>query len=185
MLTARFSPRSPAARLSGRSYAPGTTLRSVASSRTTRVAVRAGFMEDAINGLTVALKNSPLNQGKKALAIAQAGQYDEAAVRAKVQSYIDNNKVVVFSWSGCPFCKKAKGLLSELGAQYTAVELDTLGEEGKAIRAELAKMTDRTSVPNIFVAGRGVGGCNDGPGVMTLHGRGELVPMLKAAEALP
>jgi hypothetical protein len=52
-------------------------------------------------------------------------------------------QVVVFSWSGCPFCKKAKALLSDLGVQYTAVELDTLGSEGKALRAELAKVGDQ------------------------------------------
>lgn len=46
------------------------------------------------------------------------------------------------------------------------------------------QMTERTSVPNIWIAGKNVGGCNDGPGVMTLHKRGELVPMLKAAGAL-
>lgn len=69
MLTARLSPRSPAARLSGRAYAPVVTVRSVAASRTTRVVVRAGFMEDAINGLTVALKNSPLNQVCKQLSL--------------------------------------------------------------------------------------------------------------------
>lgn len=45
-------------------------------------------------------------------------------------------------------------------------------------------MTDRTSVPNIFIAGENVGGCNDGPGVMTLHGQGKLVPKLQAAGAL-
>lgn len=49
-------------------------------------------------------------------------------------------QVMVFSWSGCPFCKNAKALLSDLGAQYTALELDSLGQEGKAIRAELAEV---------------------------------------------
>jgi hypothetical protein len=49
-------------------------------------------------------------------------------------------QVVVFSWLGCPYCKKAKALLSDLGARYTAVELATLGAEGKALRAELAKV---------------------------------------------
>jgi hypothetical protein len=34
------------------------------------------------------------------------------------------------------------------------------------------------------VAGKSVGGCNDGPGVATLQSRGELVPMLQAAGAL-
>jgi glutaredoxin 3 len=87
------------------------------------------------------------------------------------------------SWQNCPFCKKAKALLDSLGARYTAVELDTL-PDGKALRAELARMTDRTSVPNVFISGRTVGGCQDGPGVVTLHQRGELVPLLKSAGAL-
>jgi glutaredoxin len=47
-------------------------------------------------------------------------------------------QVMVFSWSGCPFCKNAKALLSDLGADFTALELDTIGQEGKQIRAELA-----------------------------------------------
>lgn len=59
----------------------------------------------------------------------------------------------MFSWSGCPFCKKAKALLDSEGAKYTALELDQM-PDGKAIRAELAKLTDRTSVPNIWIAGR-------------------------------
>jgi hypothetical protein len=46
----------------------------------------------------VALKNSPLNAGKKALAKAQAGEYDAAATRAKIEGYIRDNKVIVFSW---------------------------------------------------------------------------------------
>ncbi|WIA15661.1 hypothetical protein OEZ85_002287 [Tetradesmus obliquus] len=141
-------------------------------------------VEGAINWLTVALKNSPINEGKKALAKAQAGEYDEKAVRGKIEGLIKDNKVMVFSWSGCPFCKNAKALLSDVGADFTALELDTLGQEGKQIRAELAAMTERTSVPNIWIAGKNVGGCNDGPGVMTLHKQGELVPMLNAAGAL-
>lgn len=46
------------------------------------------------------------------------------------------------------------------------------------------QLTDRTSVPNVFIAGRSVGGCNDGPGVATLEARGELRPLLQAAGAL-
>ena len=48
-------------------------------------------------------------------------------------------QVVVFSWTGCPFCKKAKALLTDLGADFTAVELDLMGKEGSALRAELGK----------------------------------------------
>lgn len=146
------------------------------------VQVNAVF-ENFINGLTVAIKNSPLNQGKIQLAIAQAGNYDVEATKAALDKYIAENDVVVFSWTTCPFCVKAKALLTDLGATYTAVELNTM-ENGNAFRAELAKLTERTSMPNIFIKGKSVGGCNDGPGVVTLNNEGKLVPLLKEAGAL-
>lgn len=92
------------------------------------------------------------------------------------------------SASNCPYVPStpwhaASRLWLQVGAKYTALELDTI-PDGKAIRAELTKKTGRTSVPNIFIQGQGVGGCNDGPGVMTLQSQGKLQPMLKAAGAL-
>ncbi len=49
-------------------------------------------------------------------------------------------QVVVFSWTGCPFCKNAKALLDSKGAKYTAVELNTM-DDGNAIRAQLAQVS--------------------------------------------
>lgn len=63
------------------------------SQRGSRQVARANPLENVINSLTVALKNSPLNEGKKALAKAQAGQYDEAAVRSKINGLIADNAV--------------------------------------------------------------------------------------------
>ena len=37
-------------------------------------------------------------------------------------------QVVVFSWSGCPFCKRAKAVLDSTGAKYTALELDQMAD---------------------------------------------------------
>jgi hypothetical protein len=37
---------------------------------------------------------------------------------------------------------------------------------------------------HVVCAGQNVGGCNDGPGVMTLQKEGKLLPMLKQAGAL-
>jgi hypothetical protein len=48
-------------------------------------------------------------------------------------------QVMVFSWLNCPFCKRAKALLDDVGAKYTVLELDQMGPEGSALRAELAK----------------------------------------------
>lgn len=82
----------------------------------------------------------------------------------------------------CPFCTKAKELLTSLGAKYKVVEVDALGKEGFAYRVELSKMTGRSTVPNIFVGGKAVGGFTDG--VEELHKAGKLVPLLKEAGAL-
>ena len=82
------------------------------------------------------------------------------------------------------FCKKAKAVLDEMKVPYTAYELTEMGDEGKALRAELAERTGRTSVPNTFISGESIGGCNDGPGLMTLKANGELDTMLRAAGVL-
>lgn len=65
------------------------------------------------------------------------------------------------------------------------VELNEV-DGGYALRAELAEITGRTSVPAVFVGSEFVGGCNDGGlgGVITLQNQGKLEPMLRSAGAL-
>jgi len=58
-----------------------------------------GAMGKFISGLTEFAANSPINQGKILLAKAQAGDYDEDATRAELQSIIDGSKVVMFSFT--------------------------------------------------------------------------------------
>ena len=45
-----------------------------------------------------------------------------------------------------PTQNQAKGLLSELGASYEAIELDQMGKEGLQLRAELAEVGRRLCV---------------------------------------
>eukprot|EP00752_Nemacystus_decipiens_P013404 g11869.t1 len=127
---------------------------------------------------------SPLDVLKQGIARAGAGPYDRDAVLKLVEEYTSGEtRVVVFSWTRCPFCKKAKRLIEDLlddPEDYEFVELDER-QDGNAIRYELSQITGRTSVPQIWIGGRFVGGCNDGPGVFTLMEKGELVPMLEAA----
>ena len=65
--------------------------------------------------------------------------------------------------------------MADLGVEFKAFELNEMGDEGKALRAELAERTGRTSVPSTFIAGEGIGGCNDG-------GLGGTVPLLKSGK---
>lgn len=63
------------------------------------------------------------------------------------------------------------------------VELDQV-EDGMALRAELGQLVGRTSVPAIWIDGDFIGGCNDGPGLLTLDREGTLDTKLKAAGAM-
>lgn len=110
-----------------------------------------------------------------------AGEFDEEAVTSRVNSFIDENKVAMFSFTTCPFCRRAKDFLDEKSIDYKALELDELqGNEGNQIRAVLGRRTKRTSVPSIFIGGKYIGGCNDGPGLLPLAETGELDKILEA-----
>jgi glutaredoxin 3 len=50
-----------------------------------------------------------------------------SAAKAKAQRIIDENNVVVFSKSYCPYCKASKALLNEKNAKYFSMELDQVG----------------------------------------------------------
>jgi len=80
---------------------------------------------------------------------------------------------------------KAKAILDGKGVQYHVVELDQEAD-GRSIRAEMADLIGRTSVPAIWIGGEFVGGCNDGPrgGVVKLNDSGELDSMLSAVGAV-
>jgi len=122
---------------------------------------------------------------KVGLTKLQAGEYDEAQVRADVERKIKMKPCIMFSQSTCPFCTEAKKILDGLGTMYTVVEVD-VDEGGMAAKAELATILGRTSLPAVFAGGQFVGGCNDGGlgGVATLQKRGELGPLLIQSGAL-
>jgi len=65
------------------------------------------------------------------------------------------------------------------------IELNEI-QGGYPLRAELAAITGRTSVPAVFIDGIFIGGCNDGGlgGVVTLQKQGRLKDMLAQAGAL-
>lgn len=49
-----------------------------------------------------------------------------ADAKSKAQGIINDNSVVVFSKSYCPYCKATKSLLSEKGAKFYLLELDQI-----------------------------------------------------------
>jgi len=67
------------------------------------------------------------------------------------------------------------------------VEIDLTKEpDGKGLRAEMAEVIGRTSVPAIWIDGTYIGGCNDGGlgGLIPLDNEGKIDKMLAAAGAI-
>jgi len=124
-----------------------------------------------------------LGGAKQWLAERVAGEYDVEAVEQRLQATIASEPVVLFSFSSCPFCKKAKELLTAKGATFTVVELDE-DVDGAALRAQLGRRTGRTSVPSVWVGSEYLGGMNDGPGLGPLDAAGALDPKLRAVGAI-
>jgi glutaredoxin 3 len=80
--------------------------------------------------------------------------------------------VEIYTWSGCPFCIRAKALLNKKGVEFTEYCID--GDE--AARAKMAKRANgRRSLPQIFINNQGIGGCDD---LYSLNAQGKLDPLL-------
>ncbi|KAL0331948.1 UNVERIFIED_CONTAM: Glutaredoxin [Sesamum calycinum] len=80
----------------------------------------------------------------------------------------------------CPFCVTVKELLTKLGASFKAIELDKEGD-GSEIQSALAEWTGQRTVPNVFIGGKHIGGCD---ATTALHNQGKLVPLLTEAGAV-
>lgn len=80
--------------------------------------------------------------------------------------------VVVYTKDYCPYCNSAKALLEEKGVAYQ--EIDVTHDEEK-LKEMLAKADGRTTVPEIFIDDKLVGGYDD---LRELDESGELDKLL-------
>lgn len=85
-------------------------------------------------------------------------------------------KVMIYSSDFCPYCSRAKALLRARGV--TAME-EVVVDGRPDLRAAMTSRTGRTSVPQIFIDGTHVGGCDD---LHALDARGGLTPLLARSE---
>lgn len=85
-------------------------------------------------------------------------------------------KVEIYTKYMCPYCFRAKLLLEKKGASYE--EFDASG--GPRREEMLARSNGGTTVPQIFIDGTHVGGCDD---LVALDNAGKLDPMLAGAAA--
>ena len=108
----------------------------------------------------VALGLGFTNRGGRHGASMLARALSMNSVVEEVQSKISSNKVMVFSKSYCPFCVRAKGALKDLGLEFEVEELDKV-KGGSETQGALLEMTGQRTVPNVFINGKHLGGCDD------------------------
>lgn len=83
-------------------------------------------------------------------------------------------RVEIYTKDWCPYCVRALRLLTESGAEVVEYAVDRGGEKkGEMIQ----RAGGRTTVPQIFVDGRHIGGCDD---LFDLQLSGKLADLLAA-----
>ena len=80
--------------------------------------------------------------------------------------------VEIYTKDVCPYCVKAKALLGQLGVVYTEIQLSR--EPARMTELQARRPQART-VPQIFIDGVGIGGCDD---LYALFEAGKLKAML-------
>jgi len=81
------------------------------------------------------------------------------------------NDVLIYTTRWCPFCIRAKALLDRKGVVYQEIAVD-----GDAVaRQQMTAAAGQTSVPQIWIGGQHIGGCDE---LYDLDRSGGLDPLL-------
>jgi glutaredoxin 3 len=83
-------------------------------------------------------------------------------------------KIEIYTKFLCPFCTRAKKLLETKGVAFEEIDISMGGPRRSEM---LDRSGGRQTVPQIFIDGQHIGGCDD---IMALDRAGRLDPMLSA-----
>ena len=81
--------------------------------------------------------------------------------------------VVMYGTQSCPYCVAARRLLASKGVEYEDIRVDMQPER----RADMQRKGGGHTVPQIWINGRHIGGCDD---LYALDRQGELDRLLAA-----
>ncbi|AFZ50973.1 glutaredoxin 3 [Dactylococcopsis salina] len=82
--------------------------------------------------------------------------------------------VEIYTWASCPFCLRAKALLTQKDIPFTEYSID--GDEDA--RDQMAQRANgKRSVPQIFIDDHSIGGCDE---LYALEKDGKLDAMLSS-----
>ena len=81
-------------------------------------------------------------------------------------------QVEMYATDWCPYCQRARALLESKGVVFTEIDVEAV----PGARSEMAARGGGDSVPQVFIGGRAVGGCDE---LQALDAAGRLDPLLK------
>jgi glutaredoxin 3 len=82
--------------------------------------------------------------------------------------------VTVYVSDWCPYCERAKGLLSQKNVAFSEINV----EDEPKFREEMMARSKRRTVPQIFIGDKHIGGCDD---LFELDRSGELDRLIQGA----
>ncbi len=82
--------------------------------------------------------------------------------------------VEIYTKSTCPYCWRAMALLDSKGVQYKRIKVDWGGPDKETM---VQRANGRTTVPQIFIDGQHIGGCDD---LFALESAGRLDQLIAA-----
>lgn len=97
-----------------------------------------------------------------------------ADLKEQLKEQIKNSHVLIYTKSTCSFCLRVKKLFDVQCVAYTDVQLDKT-DNGSSIQAILLEITGQKTVPNVFINGQHLGGCDD---TITAYTKGVLSKLL-------
>ncbi len=80
-------------------------------------------------------------------------------------------KIDVYTQPWCPYCSRVVQLLTKKGVAFHEID----APHGTAERADALQRSGRTTMPQVFVDGRSLGGCDD---MLALDRSGQLDTIL-------
>ena len=87
---------------------------------------------------------------------------------------MDDAGVVMYTTGWCPYCQRAKALLSTKNLVVNEINVD----DDERFREQMIARSGRRTVPQIFIGETHVGGCDD---LYALEGNGELDRLIEGA----
>lgn len=85
-------------------------------------------------------------------------------------------EIILYSKDYCPYCKRAKALLTSKGVTFTEYEV---ADDPERFAEMIQRSNGGRTVPQIFIGGRHIGGATD---LFALDQRGGLDPLLVIEE---